>query len=94
MINNNTIENKLLTMQQLDHQMKVLKAQYDKLKEELVESYFSKNEEFVGSDGLVMATYKKQVRMNFMGSEFKKDYPDMYKLYSAEQALSVFSLKK
>ena len=87
-------EAKLLKMKELDHQMKVLKASFDKLKEEVLNSYFVNNEEFVGSEGLVLATYKSQIRNTFMSSEFKKDHADTYKLYSADQTINVFLLKK
>jgi len=56
-------EAKLLKMKELDHQMKVLKASFDKLKEEVLNSYFVNNEEFVGSEGLVLATYKSEIHL-------------------------------
>lgn len=93
-INIDETELKINKMKELDHQMKVLKAQFDALKEQVINTHFVNNEEFIGSEGLVLATYKKQTRNTFMQSELKKDQPDLYKLYSAEQTINVFLIKK
>lgn len=84
----------LLEMFDLDHQIKVLEAKYKRLKEHLIETHFANNQEFIGSEGLVLATYKPETRNTFMTTEFKKDYAELHKLYSAEQVIKKFSLKR
>jgi len=84
----------ILKCKDIKHKIDVLQAEYDKVKKLLTEGYFSTQDEFIGSEGLVLATYKDQSRNQFMGSEFKKDHPVMYSTYSVEIPVKVFLIKK
>lgn len=77
----------------IKHEIDVLQAQYDKLKKSLTEGYFSNNSEFVGSEGLVLATFKTQNRSSFDSSKFKIDYPKLYSDYQKQQEIKVFLVK-
>lgn len=87
-------EAQILKCKQLKHQIDVLQAEYDRTKKTLIDGHFSTHEEFVGSEGLILATYKGQVRSQFMGSEFKKDHPILHNEYSVNVPMKVFLIKK
>jgi hypothetical protein len=93
-VNLTDTESQILKCKEIKHKIDVLQAEYDKVKKSLTEGYFSYNDEFVGSEGLVLATYKSQDRSQFMGSELKKDKPELYAEYSAMTTIKVFLLKK
>lgn len=93
-INFNDTESQILKCKEIKHKLDVLQAEYDSIKKILTEGYFSLNEEFKGSEGLILATYKQQNRLQFMGSEFKKDHENLHKEYSFEIPVKVFLIKK
>ena len=94
LINIDSTESKILKLRQIDHDMKVLKASSDRIKKELINTHFANHDEFIDSDGLVMATYKSQTRNTFQSSDFKKDHLDVYEMYSKKSTIKVFSLKR
>jgi len=91
--NRDKIEAQIAECKQIKHDIDVLNAKYDKLKSSLIESYFNDNQEFVGSEGLILATYKTQKRSSFNSVEFKKDHINLYQQYVKEQEIKVFLLK-
>jgi hypothetical protein len=93
-INFNDTETQILKCKEIKHKMDVLQAEYDRIKKTLTEGYFKDNDEFIGSEGLVLATYKGQSRTNFKTTEFKKDHAKLYADYCEQQQLKVFLIKK
>lgn len=89
-----TTEKDILKLKELDHEGKIIKAHYDKIKKRLIEGYFQTNEEFIGTEGLILATYKTQKRISFHQELFKADYPSLFNIYAKEQLMNVFLLKK
>jgi len=87
-------EAQIIRARQLQHDMAVLKAEFDRIKADLVGGYFMTNDTFTGSEGLVLATYKAQQRRSFVTTEFKKDHPGLYDEYSVSQEINVFTVKK
>lgn len=92
-IKDKSIENKINSYKQICNQLKVLEAQKNQLKESLVNAYFETHEEYKDKDGLVLATYKSQVRTLFNQSKFKQDNPKIYDDYCDEQKVNVFLVK-
>jgi hypothetical protein len=93
-INFTDTEAQILKCKEIKHKIDVLQAEFDRVKKGLTEGYFKDNDEFIGSEGLIMATYKSQDRSQFMSSEFKKDHQALYEEYSALQKIKVFLIKK
>ena len=88
-------EQKLLRMQELDKQIKVLDAELQMLKKQVIEEYFVANnsDSYRTSRGLELATYKSQERNVFNQSKFKCDHNDIFSMYSEVKSISVFLLK-
>ncbi len=87
------VENKLSRMKELQQSIKVLSAELDMLKSQVIESYFVDHEEFKTTKGLLLASYKA-VEMNiFNQSKFKEDHPDISKLYTEMKLSQRFLLK-
>lgn len=98
-ISNNVVElhsteAQIVRMKELKHSMDVMQAEFDRIKKNLLEGHFKDNQEFVGAEGLVMATYKAQKRASFLTSEFKKDHAQLYSDYCVDQEIKVFLIKK
>lgn len=86
-------ETKLNRMQELHEQLKVLEAEYDMLKKQVIEEHFLYNEEYRTSKGLLLASYKPQEITQFQQSKFKQDHSDVYSLYSEKKIIFKFLLK-
>ena len=98
-IENNVVElhsteAQIIRMKELKHKMDVMEAEYNRIKKTLLEGHFKDNQEFVGSEGLVLATYKSQKRAQFVSSEFKKDHAELYNDYCVDTEIKVFLIKK
>lgn len=88
------VESQINQLKALDHEIKVLEAKAKALKDDLIAGHFAEHEEFVGSEGLVLATYKAQKTTRFDTTLFKADHADIYKMYSKESVVNVFRLVK
>lgn len=87
------IENKLSRMKELQQSIKVLSAELDMLKSEVIDGYFVEHDEFKTERGLLLASFKA-VEMNiFNQSKFKCDHPDIAKLYTEVKLSQRFLLK-
>lgn len=94
-INDNAIiEADINRLKEIDHEIKVLSAEYKRIKDLLIDTHFKHSDQFVGHEGLVLATYKAQTRYSFQAADFKKDHQDVYELYCKQQTVNVFLLKK
>jgi hypothetical protein len=88
------IEANIIKAKELKHKIEVLEAEFARLKDQLINEHFQFHDEFVGSEGLVMATYKEQNRSQFLMSEFKKDHEKLHADYSVKIPLKIFLIKK
>ena len=92
-VDGKAVENKLVRMKDLAQKLKVLEAEYNMLKGEVIEEHFSNNEEYKTEKGLVLATYKSQEQTQFQQSKFKADHFDIYSLYTEKKTINKFLLK-
>ena len=90
----NEIESAIERYKDIDEQIKVLESKKDLLKQSLVRSYFAKNDSYFDQDGLLVATYKSQIRQVFNTTDFKRDHLDVYNQYTQPQEIHVFLVKK
>jgi hypothetical protein len=88
------IETNIIKCKDLKHQIQILEAEYEKTKQKLITEHFHFFDEFIGREGLTMATYKEQMRTQFMQTEFKKDHIKLYEEYSVKIPMKVFLIKK
>jgi hypothetical protein len=73
-----TIEDQINEYKSLSRSIKELEAQRDKLKKEMITDYFSKYDTYENEKGLVLATYKKSIRISFDQSAFKQHHEMLY----------------
>jgi hypothetical protein len=66
----------------LRNQIKTLEAQLDQMKKLLVDGYIQGYEEVATPQGLIVATYKKAMRIMFNQTAFKTDQPTLYDQYA------------
>jgi hypothetical protein len=88
-----SIESNLFRMKELSDSIKSLQAEYDMLKKEVIDGYFCNNDTFMTSKGLVLATYKEQIRTQFLTTEFKKAKPELYEQFCDLKSVKTFLLK-
>jgi len=89
-----SIESEIARAKAIKHEMDVLAAEYERIKKYLIETHFAHNEEFVGSEGLVLATYKSQLRVSLDSAKLKKEQADIFDQYSKIQEVKTFLIKK
>lgn len=88
-----SVESKLSRMKQLKQAMSELEAEYDMLKKSVIADYFEHNDTLINDKGLVLATYKEQLRTQFQTTEFKKHEPELYEKYLDIKPVKTFLLK-
>ena len=91
--NEQSIEPKLIRMKQLNDEIKVLKAEFDMLKEDVIESYLITHQSYKTKKGLELATYTHYQQKTFNSNKFKQDFPDIYDGYKEEKTIYKFLLK-
>lgn len=67
---------------ELSAKIKALEAQRDQMKKLLIEGYIKDFEEVATPEGLIVATYKKAMRIMFNQTAFKADQPSLYDQYA------------
>lgn len=87
------IEDNIIHLKHLKDQIKTLQAEYDMLTDELKSGYFADHDEYMTSKGLILATYKSQLRTQFKTTEFKLAEPKLYEQFLDIKELKVFLLK-
>lgn len=93
MLSSNSIEDRLKRMKDLSEEIKVLQAEYDMLRKEVIGLYFSEEEEYRTDKGLVLATYKSYEEKRFNTKRFEEDHPDIYEWYKETKMVYKFLLK-
>ncbi len=93
-IKTNEIEDAISRYKDLESEIKTLESRKSLLKESLIKSYFAKNDSYYNEDGLLLATYKAQIRQVFNTTAFKQDNLDVYNTYTKPQEIHVFLVKK
>lgn len=88
-----SIETNIDRCRRIKKEIEILQAEYDMLKKGMIEGYFASNDTYITSQGLVLATYKGQIRQQFKTVEFKKDHPEMYDNYSDLKEIKTFLIK-
>lgn len=88
-----SVEDKLLRMQHLHNEKKIIEAEYNMLKEQVIDMYFNTYDEYKTDKGLTLATYKAVESLKFQSKEFKEDHPDVYNDYSKKCLSYTFLLK-
>lgn len=90
-----TTQTKLARMKSLKQAIEELEAEYDMLKKEIIASHFEANntDVFTNDKGLVLATYKPQLRTLFKTTDFKKNEPDLYEKYLDIKEIKTFIIK-
>lgn len=88
-----TIEAKLFRMKELKNSIKVLEAEFDMIKKEVIAEHFINHEEYCTAKGLKLATYKAIESLRFNSTKLKKDHYDVWELYSEKQLAYRFDLK-
>ncbi len=87
------IENKLARMKELQQSIKVLQAEFDLLKGEVIEGYFVDHEAFKTPKGLLLASFKAVEMHIFNQTKFKSDYPTLASQYTETKLSQRFLLK-
>lgn len=88
-----TTESKLTRMQELKTQIKVLEAEFEMLKKEVISEYFVNEGEYRTSKGLLLATYIEITSNRFDSTAFSKAHPKMYENFKKESISYRFDLK-
>lgn len=91
--NQSMVELKLRQMKELAQQIKELTAEYDQLKDIVIENYFLHASEYKTDKGLVLATRISYQENRFNSKRFETDFPDIYQEYKEEKTIFKFSLK-
>ena len=97
LINKTSIDypGKIDHMKRLKRKIEELSAEYDLLKKQIVTEYFELNHTDIlkNDKGLVLATYKTQLRTQFKSSDLKKNEPSLYEKYLDISEIKVFLIK-
>lgn len=88
-----TTESKLVRMQELRDQIKILSAEKDMLEDEVRADYFDKPCKYMTSKGVVLAELIEAIGERFEGAKFKKDHPELHASYSKVSVSTRFLLK-
>lgn len=78
---------------EIKKQIEVLEAEKSMLRKQMIEDCFASNDTFMTRKGLVLATYKGQIRQQFKSAEFKKVHPELYDDFSELVELKVLLVK-
>lgn len=87
------IINNISLMKHLKEQIKDTQDKYDFLKEKTINQYFIDHPEFHTREGILVATYKPQIRIFLNQAKLKKDKPDLYETYSDVKEVYTFLIK-
>jgi predicted phage-related endonuclease len=88
-----SIESKLIRMKELRDSIKVLEAEFNMLKEDVINNYLSTHQSYKTAKGLELATYTSYSQSSFNSSKFKTDFPDVYEDYKENKTIHKFLLK-
>lgn len=88
-----SVENKLIRMKELSDSIKVLEAEYNQLKDQVIVCHFNDNEEYRTNKGLLLASYKGVSSQIFQGAKFKVAHPELAKAFTEEKISFRFLLK-
>ncbi len=88
-------EIKLRRMKALDEKIKVLKAEFDMLKDEVVTQFFIplNVQDYKTSKGLILASRIQYLESRFNTSKFRADHADIFESYKEEKIIFKFLLK-
>lgn len=89
----NDIETTLVRMKKLKAKITELTAEFDMLKKEAIEGYFSEHDTYMTAKGLVLATYKEIISNRFDSTAFKKVHPSLYADFTNPQSSYRFDIK-
>lgn len=75
------IEQAIIDYKSLQIQIKELTAEADAIKKVITNDYFGSYEIMTRPSGLVLATYKESIRVQFEQTRFKEDHKALYETY-------------
>jgi hypothetical protein len=88
-----TVESRLYRMKELKEAIRELQAEYEMLQKSTIDDYFYQRDTYQTNKGLILATYKEQLRTQFKTTEFKKVQPALYEEFLDVKQVKVFLLK-
>lgn len=92
-IKKSNIETELARYKEISEQIKALKEQQDNLKNSLITSYFSRHDEYKNKAGIVLATYKAQIRAILDTVSLRTEQPKIYAKYCNDKTVFTFLVK-
>lgn len=87
------IENTIQAYDQLGREIKTLESMRDVMKKKLIEKHFHNNETFVSKKGIILATYKPQIRSTFKTTDFKREHEKLYEFFTEDKIIYTLVIK-
>lgn len=87
------VESLITQFKSLKHEEKIIQAKLETLKKQLIKDYFIHSDTIVTDYGLVLGTYKSQIRIQFDTTRFKYDNADLYDSYCEPKEIKTLIIK-
>jgi predicted phage-related endonuclease len=88
-----TAEQLIERYKDLQVQQKHLEAEMSSIKKQLIAEYLTNTDTLTGAHGILLATYKEQIRIAFDTTRFKQEHAKMYDDYCEPKAVRTFLVK-
>lgn len=88
-----SIEDKLVHLQELRSHIKILQAEFDMVKQQVIDDYLANNKSYKTAKGLELASYTSYKQNSFNAKRFEKDFPAVFADYKEEKTIYKFLLK-
>ena len=86
--------NKLMRQQYLKSQIAALQAEFDEIKEELIDIWFSHTPKFLDENGIEICSYEASIRVQFKQKEFEKANPELFDKFCELKEIKTYRLSK